>query len=58
MEHVSAYDGIDGFFESLLAVDPGGAELIKQRRQDLARAWRDNVVVRRRKAELVRPIMC
>ena len=57
-DRVSAYDGIDGFFDSLLAVDPGRAELIEQRRQELARAWRDNVVVRGGKAELVQPIMC
>ena len=57
-DRVSAYDGIDGFFESLLAADPARAELIKQRRQELARASRDNVVVRGGKAELVRPIMC
>ncbi|MGD9863891.1 MAG: class I SAM-dependent methyltransferase [Pseudodonghicola sp.] len=52
------FDGLDGFVDYLLAVDPDRRPLIEAHGSDLARAWRDNIALRDGKAVLVQPIIC
>ncbi|MGB3811616.1 MAG: class I SAM-dependent methyltransferase [Shinella sp.] len=54
----SRFDGLQGFVDYLLDVDPGRAAAVERRRGELARAWRDNLMIRDGKAVLVQPILC
>lgn len=54
----SRFDGLQGFIDYLLDVDPDRAATVERRRSELARAWRDNLLFRDGKAVLVQPILC
>lgn len=54
----SRFDGLQGFIDYLVDVDPDRAATVERRRGELARAWRDNLLFRDGKAVLVQPILC
>ncbi|MEJ2623231.1 MAG: hypothetical protein P8Z80_01400 [Pseudolabrys sp.] len=57
-DRVNRFDGLDGFIDYLLAVDPGRAALVKERAAALTRSWRGNIDVVGGKAVLVQPVIC
>lgn len=54
----SRFDGLQGFIDYLVDVDPDRAATVERRRNELARAWRDNLLFRDGKAVLIQPILC
>lgn len=54
----SRFQGLQGFIDYLVDVDPGRAPTIERRRNELARAWRENLLFRDGKAVLIQPILC
>ena len=54
----SRFDGLRGFVDYLLDVDPDRAGMVEKHRDALAGAWNDNVLLRDGKAVLVQPMLC